>query len=285
MSQALLQEIYNEVTQKPNYGIAVKNNETNTWVLHFTTLAKMKANNQNSVDACFKAIEEKGYKDITVYLKRKCGSSSVYCKNKEVRLVIPNKTGRDVSTNEQDAFSGNSENAPALVKIPAQNIPTMFPNEANGLLGGMNGMQMVDMYSKSNQYETVSQELQTVKAELETVKAENKRLEFENFKLDSKLEQKNGEKKTFFSDEMGAMLLSSAPKIAAMFSPTPAGLNAAAQQPKETFSEVKTQLLNFIKNDAFTDEYCHLITAVLNKAVSDTDVLAQLQELTQPKQD
>jgi transcriptional regulator NrdR family protein len=281
MSQLLLQDIFKQVTKLANRGIAVQDNNTQSWIMPFTTFAQMNANGFNTVESCLENVRAQGYEDITVYLKRKNGSSSEYVKNKLVRLVAPNETDRDVSTN-QAAFSGNSENAPALAKTPTQHAPIMSKNQPMGMLGGMN-MQVMDMYSKSSQYASQNEELQAVKAELATVKADNERLKFDNFKLDSKLENKNSEKKTIVSDEMASMFLSIAPTLAEKFAKSSVGLNAPAQLPAENFSVQKTQLLNFIKNDGITDDYCQLLTAVLNNAVADENVVKQLQELAQPK--
>lgn len=283
MSQEILQSIFTQVINNPKLGIAIKDNLTSSWIVPFTTLIDMNASGYDTVESFLSSVNEKGYNDITVYLKRKNGSTSVYVNDKLVRLTSQTTSGRDSSTNAQGAFSGNSENAPALVTIPTKKAPVMHNNQPMGLLGGMNDLQVVDMYSKSSQYDTQNQELQALRTELQSVKSENEHLKFENFKLDSKLETKNSEKKTLFSDEIGAMLISAVPTFAEKFAKSSVGLNAPAQVPAETFSANKTQLLNFIKNDGITDGYCQLLTAVLNNAIADENVVKQLQELAQTK--
>lgn len=280
MSQELLQNIYAKITHDPLFGIAIKNNSDGRWIKTFTTYAQMQKQGFNTVDACFSAIEAQGFKDITVYLKRKCGTSSVYVDGKEVRLIVPEDTGRDSSTNTKEVFAGNSANASVLVENAIKHPPVMH-NQSKGLLGGMNDLQVVDMYSKSNQYDTQKTELQRITAELIQVKSEVERLKFENFKLESKLEAKNSEKKTLVSDEIASMFLNVAPSIAQQFAKTPVGLNAPSA-PVESFSELKTNLLNFVKNEGVTDDYCQLLYAVLNNALVNEKVVVQLQELAQP---
>jgi hypothetical protein len=310
MSQNILQNILTRVKNTPTLGLAIKDNLSELWVVPFTTFFDMKANGYDTVEIFLSSIKEKGHEDITVYLKRKNGNTSVYVKNQLVRLTAQSKSGRDSSTN-QAAFSGNSENAPALANIPPQKAPVMHNNQPTGLLGGMN-MQVMSMYSKADKYEEANAKL-TAAAQLNDQLTETNRLQ--DKELDRKLyEVKDLEKenvslkethareiaslketharelesanKPIVSDKAAETANTILPMIVGMVekvTASKAGLNAPATPPVETFSVDKTQLLNFIKNDGITDKYCQLLTAVLNNAIADENVVNQLQELAQPK--
>jgi hypothetical protein len=251
------------------------------------------------VSAYLENIRKQGHDDITVYLKRKNGSSSEYVKNKLVRLVASKETGRDSSTN-QAAFSGNSENAPALANIPPQKAPVMHNNQPMGLLGGMN-MQVMDIYSRADKYNEVKETLTNTSLTAEQLKDENRKQEVQLLQKDYTIKDLEKEivrlkethvkeleaaNKPIVSDKAAETANTIVPMIVGVFEKVAAskmGLNSPAPLPAETFSADKTQLLNFIKNDGITDGYCQLLTAVLNNAIADENVVKQLQELAQHK--
>jgi hypothetical protein len=302
MSQQLLQDIYTDVISNSNFGIAVKNNNTGSWIMPFTTYAQMQQQGYNSIDAWFSAIEQKGNKDITVYLKRKSGNSSVYVKNKSVHLIVPNTTGGDSSTNAQVAFSGNSGNAPVLVKTQ-QKSHAMSVDDTNGLLGGMN-MQVMDMYSRADKYNETKQNLQSETQTTKQITADNNKLQREALQKDftiSRLEDKiealkethareiSDAIKPTFSDKSVETANSFLPMIFGAVEQFTAsrGLNAPAQQqqqlPKEElFSEEKTEFLNLIKTEDIPDSYCVLLKSVLDNVLIDGNIALELQKLAQP---
>ncbi|PSG90879.1 hypothetical protein [Aurantibacter aestuarii] len=252
----MLEQIIKKVNESKNnkLGIAIKDNTNDCWACKFTSLSEMKSLGFETVEDYLNHISEKGYPDITVYLKRSNGSSSVYVDNHEVRLKSKLKT--------------NNEPTTALTTTNTNNN-TMQANENNGMLGGMN-MQVMDMYSKSVQFEDAKRKVAKLELEAINKDTEIKRLERENMNLSNQITMNS---KPVISDSVASIFATILPELGDKII-NRKGLNGSQQQhqqqaPLEHYSEAKTKLLNYIKNDGIDDSYCTIVHRVLDKLYSD----------------
>jgi len=288
MQEKTLQYIIHEVTNNPSNGIAIQNAVTGNWDVPFSTAEKLHRNGINSVEACLNDAMSKARNDINVYLKRRSGTSSDYLLDeKKERIVVllkpRNNTNADVSKNVATAAVAKSTVASTLSNHPTIPTDTMSYNQQNqhqptGLLGGMDQMQVMDMYTDHKQYASVLQELQTVKAELLQVKSENERYKFDNYKLESRLELRS-DKKPWVSDQLGAMVMENAPIIIEKMVGKTTGLAGAA--PQEQFSDVKTTMLQMVKDKRFTDQLCQFLLDINNKIAATPGIEKELEKLIQ----
>ncbi|PHS04412.1 MAG: hypothetical protein COA88_13570, partial [Kordia sp.] len=272
----MINYIIDEVTIKPKYGIAVKDNNSNSWLIGFSTLATLQSSGFETVSDALNSINDKGYKNITVYLKRTNGSSNCYVVNKNKKqikedLKTPDHTNMEVSENVAEAVAVNSVTAPTLHQQLPTKQPTMsIPNQqlSTGLMGY--DANVLDMYSKSQQTTQFQTENQDQKSEIERLRKENVDYRFKVLGLENDLKLEVSKPKKLISDEVGKMGIPILGQLLDVLSAKKAvGLNAPAPQPQENYSEAKTNLLNTIKDELFTDGYCQLYIALINKGVTD----------------
>jgi len=283
-----LNYIINQVTTKPSNGVAVQNNLTGNWEVSFATLADLKEKGFDTVDALFQDVISKAQNEVTVYLKRRNGSSSEFLKDTQknkiqVSLKPLDSTNVDVSKNVAPAVVANNTTAATLSQTPITPTATMEaikpqPQQSFGLLGEMNPMDAIEVYSNHKQYGSVSQELQAAKAELLLLKSENERYKFENYKLESKLEIQ-GSKRPIVSDQFGQMIMENAPLLFEKLGTKSIGLAGVTEQ--ESFSVIKNTMISMVKNPRFSDDLCQLLIDINNKIVSTPEVVEKIQPLLQ----
>jgi len=284
----MIKEIIHQVTSNPKCGIAIQDNSNNRWVLPFSTLVALQSKSYNTVTDALNAISDKGHKNITVYLKRTNGTSTDYvCKNGEKTKVVlraTNSTNLEVSENTVQASAGNSAGATVLANSPTKQ-PIM--GESFGLNAAQ--AQVYGVYAKADRYdeakESLSNALLSAKSWEEKYHILNNEFRDQSYVLKDvkkELETEKSKPKNFFSDkvvETGAPVLN---KIVDLLSAKQqGGLAAPAQQIQENYSAIKTTLLNTIKDELFTDDYCQLYVALINKGVTENEFSVQLNKLLQ----
>lgn len=303
----MINDIIDQVTNNPKCGIAIQNNSNKRWVLPFSTLAALQSRNYTTVTDALNAISEKGYKDITVYLKRSNGTSTDYVskngKKMQVVLRATNNTNQEVSENTAQASAGNSVDAPVLANNPTTPVIMEQPQQL-GLMGGLNQAQVnaFQTYSKADKYEETKESLTTAllnaksweekyiilsdKFKDQTYDIRDLKKELDTLK-DKHAEELVKAKKPIVSDEGVRTAEKFAPMFFGLierFAPaTPVGLAAPAEAPKPTYSEVKTKLLDTIAAVDFTDEHSQLYLNIINKTIFDTETLQKVNNLLQPK--
>ena len=317
----MINDIIDQVTNNHKCGIAIQNNSNKRWVLPFSTLAALQSRNYTTVTDALNAISEKGYKDITVYLKRSNGTSTDYVskngKKMQVVLRATNNTNLEVSENTAQASAGNSVDAPVLANNPTTPVIMGQPQQL-GLMGGLNQAQVnaFQTYSKADKYEETKESLTTAllnaksweeKHTILSDKFKDQTYDIRDLKKEldtlkdkyaeelATLKEKHAEelvkaKKPIVSDEGVRTAEKYAPMFFGLierFAPTtpvtPAGLGAPAEAPKPTYSEVKTKLLDTITAVDFTDEHSQLYLNIINKTIFDTETLQKVNNLLQPK--
>ena len=304
-----LKYIIHEVTTKPNNGIAVVNNFSGGREVDFATFSDIKAQGFDSVEAKLSDIISNTRNELTLYLKRKSGSSSVYRKDvaKQIfKAVLKplNNTNQEVSENTAQASAGNSVDAPVLANNPTTPVIMEQPQQL-GLMGGLNQAQVnaFQTYSKADKYEETKESLTTAllnaksweeKHTILSDKFKDQTYDIRDLKkeLDT-LKEKHAEelvkaKKPIVSDDGVRTAEKFAPMFFGLierFAPAPpAGLAAPAEQPSQpTFSEIKTKLLDTITAVDFTDEHSQLYLNIINKTIFEPETLQQINNLLQPK--
>jgi len=302
-----LKYIIHEVTTKAKNGIAVINNFSGEREVDFATFADIKAQGFDSVEAKLSDIISNTRNELTLYLKRKSGSSNVYrtdtAKEKFKAVLKPlNNTNTDVSK-DVVASSGNSGDATTSYQQPTiQPIMEQQQQPTVGLMGGLNQAQIqtYDIYAKADKYVETKESLTNALQSAQTIEDKYKLLDRDH--LDRGYEIRDLKKeitalkethtkelaeasRPFVSEgnlEMaqgfGAMIIGAVEK----FAPVKVGLTGAEpqhQQPQEQFSEIKTKLLNFVKNEGFDDGYCQLFFDIMNQSIESAETVAELQKL------
>jgi len=295
-----LKYIIHEVTTKAKNGIAVKNNFSGEWEVNFATFSDLKAQGIDSVEAKLSDIISNTRNELTLYLKRKNGSSTDFRKDvakQPIKAILKplNNTNVEVSQNVVQASAVNSVDAATLSQQPPTSQPNMAPNQEqpNGLQGMLNGglnMAVVENYSKAQQLEPTVQRLQKTELTNETLVATVNRLElaalqkdFQIKTLEKDLADERAKPKKVFSDEVvkqGAPILGQILEVLSAKSGA-AALNGVAQPPQEQFSEIKTALLGLIKDERFTDGHCQLLLDINNKSIESPEDFEKIKELAQ----
>ncbi len=304
----MIQDIIDKVTDNFNYGIAVKDNTNGRWILNYSTLADLKIQGIASVPDALNNIEAAGYKNITVFLKRKNGTSNDYvCKNKQRVKVVLNSTqntNMEVSENVVQAVAINSVAAPTLPQQPTTQ-PIMEQPLQVGLMGGLNQAQVqaFNTYSKADKYEETKESLDTAlqnaksweeKYNILSDKFKDQNYDIRDLKREFSTLKETHEKdlekakKPIVSDKGVEVAERFVPMVLGLFerlAPAPvAGLAAPAEQPpKPTYSEIKTKLLDTITAVDFTEVHSQLYLNIINKTIFDTETLQQINNLLQPK--
>ena len=275
MSKAVLKNIMHQVKSNPKMGIAVKNNRDDQWLHKMTTLDQMRQNGFESVECFLNRIYDVGHGDVTIYLKRSNGSSSIYVKDQEVRLKNPND-GNSEDTTALPTEVGSTQSS----TINQQQPNPMMPQQSQfGLLGGMN-MQAMDIYSKAKAYDELKPKFDLLETENKATIERIQDLKLEKMMLERDIKDNKEPKKPIVSDEVATLIMNVAP---ALLDKLPSkGLNAPAPQPNETFSEPKTKLLNIVRHDAFTDEYCALFSNVIDHLIANPNTVVELINYSKP---
>jgi len=302
-----LQHIIHEVTTKPSNGVAIKNNLTGIWDVPFATLASLKAANFDTVEALFSDVISKAQNEVTVYLKRRSGSSSEYLKDEhkqkiQVTLKPLDNTNTDVSKNVVPASAVNSVGATTSYEQPTIQPIMEQPQQPTVGLMGLNQAQVhaYQTFSKADKYEETKESLTNALLSAKTIeekytilsdKFKDQNYDIRDLKKEitalkeahtNELEKATrpivSKSNLEMAQGVGAMILGAVEK----FAPVKTGLTGAEpqpQQPQEQFSEIKTKLLNFVKNEGFDDGYCQLFFDIMNQSISSADTVAALQKL------
>jgi len=287
-----LNYIIREVTTKPKSGITVINNFSGEREVDFETFTDIKAQGFDTVEAKLSDIISNTRNELTLYLKRKSGSSNVYrvdaAKEKFKVILKPlDNTNLEVSQNVVPVPAADSVGAATLNQQPTTPALIMQPNQQlqTGLMGY--DPSVLDMYSKSTLAEPLGAKLELRDAEVKKQADTINEQRFEIIELKNKVAVLEATPKNIISDkamEIGTPIIGQILEVLSAKS-SAAALNGAAQQPaQEQFSPIKTALLGLIKDERFTDEFSQLFLDINNKGVDSPETLEQIKELAQTTQ-
>ncbi len=242
----MLNKIINQVTNNPRLGVAIKS-ETGVWVLPFSRLADIKAKGYNSVTDILNNLIVNNEEKLTIFLKRKAGTSSTFIKN--VSVVIASKNNKAVASLE-------TETVGAVESVPTS-VSNIQATQFRGLMGVDVGV--LDMYAKSQQFNQMQPQLAAKIETIDSLKLTVQKMEIEamqkNFDIKNLEKEVASKKRPFVSSDA----IASFSGLAEMFAPAinkfaSAGMKGTQkQEPQEVYSEQKTELLDFIKNPNYAD--------------------------------
>jgi len=304
----MLQYIINQVTKVPSNGIAVKNNLTGKCMEKFATFSDIKENGFDTVEAKFSDIISNAKNEVTVYLKRRNGSSSVPMLDADkqpiqVKLKPLNNTNVEISQNVVPASAVNSVDATALNQQPPTPQPTMNPNQQQptGLMGGLNQaqMQVFDVYSKADKYTEAKESLTNALQTAQSLEEKYKILDRDHLERGYEIRDLKKEIAALKETHTKELADSSRPLVSSdnvkmvqgflpmilgtvkEFSNAKTGLAGATQTAQPQFSVVKKALIEMFQDERFTDAHCQLFIDINNKGVESPEVFKKITELAQ----